>query len=308
MDKILALSDVTERVNSMSKNCVDHYIPVNEITFKSLDELYIGDHIHPIKPLAQGSISNRLGIPFQYLKKCPEDIQALNLNHWIRQEKNEQLFFRFDGLEVRAVFTPRYVPVDNYEVIERLDSMGFAPDTNVQCIMDEEMMVISIPNWDRTFDVNGDKFRPGITISNSEVGLSSLSIAAFVLRLVCTNGMISKTDVSASYRHVSSKILTEFPEIMDKVSQELYKQETQMKFSAQSPVTDPGNTIQSFNRQFQLKKPEVEAVEWAWPFEAGEMMSNIVNTYTRASKYDGLPAESSYRLQKVGGNILAMLG
>ena len=45
----------------------------------------------------------------------------------------------------------------------------------------------------------------------SEVGLASLSIAAFVLRLICTNGLVAKSDVSASYRHVSTKILGEFP-------------------------------------------------------------------------------------------------
>jgi hypothetical protein len=48
-------------------------------------------------------------------------------------------------------------------------------------------------------------------------------------------------------------------------------------------------------------------VEWAWPQEAGDNMFAVVNTYTKASQMDGLPAESSYRLQKVGGNILGML-
>lgn len=307
MDEIIPLYKVSERVNTMSKDCVDHYIPKDEIAFTSLDELRIGEEIHPVKPVAQRSISNRLGIPYQYLKKCPPEIQANNLNYWIEKEKNENLFFRFDGLAIRAVFTPRYVPVDNYEVIERLDAAGFSSDTEVQCLMDDELMVLSIPNWNKTFDVKGDKFRPGITISNSEVGLASLSIAAFVLRLVCTNGMISQTDVSASYRHVSSKILVEFPEIMDRVSMELSRQERQLKYSIESPVSDPFNSIMAFNRQFQLKKPEVDAVEWAWAFEAGEMMANIVNTYTRASKHEGLNAESSYRLQRVGGNILAML-
>jgi len=43
------------------------------------------------------------------------------------------------------------------------------------------------------------------------VGLASLSVAAFFLRVVCTNGMISKTEVSASYRHISLKTLGEFP-------------------------------------------------------------------------------------------------
>jgi hypothetical protein len=38
-----------------------------------------------------------------------------------------------------------------------------------------------------------------------------LSIAAFFLRLVCTNGLISTTEVKASYKHVCLKIFKEFP-------------------------------------------------------------------------------------------------
>jgi hypothetical protein len=152
-----------------------------------------------------------LGIPFQYLRKCPPEIQSLNLNYWIEHEKNEQLFFRFDGRDVRAIFTPKYKPVDNFEVCERLDSMGYGPDTQVQCSLDPEFMSLNILDGKKSFEINGDKFKPGISISNSEVGLASLSIAAFILRLICTNGMISKTEISASYRHVSTKILDEIP-------------------------------------------------------------------------------------------------
>jgi hypothetical protein len=36
---------------------------------------------------------------------------------------------------------------------------------------------------------------PGVSVSNSEVGLACLSIAAFFLRLICTNGMVSATEV-----------------------------------------------------------------------------------------------------------------
>jgi len=68
------------------------------------------------------------------------------------------------------------------------------------------------------------------------------------------------------------------------------------------------STIETFNRQFQLGKVEKEAVEWAWPLEAGDTIFNVVNAYTRAAQYEGLTAEARYRLQKVGGNILRMLG
>jgi hypothetical protein len=76
----------------------------------------------------------------------------------------------------------------------------------------------------------------------------------------------------------------------------------------ESPVDDPLKTIETFNRQFNLNQPQRDAVvEWAWPQEMGDTMFHVVNSYTKASQMDGLPAESGYRLQKVGGEVLGML-
>jgi hypothetical protein len=156
--------------------------------------------------------------------------------------------------------------------------------------------------------INGDKMIPLISVNNSEIeGLASLSVSAFILRLVCTNGMVSKTEISASYRHVSTKILDEFPATMDKVSHELGAQKHKIGLSMESSVDNPMLTIESFNRQFNLNQPQKEAVEWAWPQEMGDTMFAVVNMYTRASQFKGLSAENSYQLQRVGGNILGML-
>jgi hypothetical protein len=307
MNKITTLGKVFNRVDALSQNCFDQLIDVPDISFDSIDTMKIGNEPHPLKTIAQRSIAWRLGIPFQYLRKCPPEIQSLNLNYWIEHEKNEQLFVRFDGQDVRAIFTPKYRAVDNFEICERLDSMGYGPDTQVQCSLDPEFMSLSILDGKKSFEINGDKFRPGISISNSEVGLASLSIAAFLLRLVCTNGMVSKTEISASYRHVSTKILDEFPQVMDKVSYELGAQKRKIGLSMESSVDDPLKTIESFNRQFNLNQSQKEAVEWAWPQEMGDTMFNVVNVYTRASQFKGLSAANSYQLQMVGGNILGML-
>jgi hypothetical protein len=177
----------------------------------------------------------------------------------------------------------------------------------VQAIIDPEFMSLSILDGKKSFEIYGDKFRPGISISNSEVGLASLSISAFLLRLVCTNGMVSKTEISASYRHVSTKILDEFPQVMEKISYELAAQRDKIGLSMESRVDDPLKTIESFNRQFQLNQLQREAVEWAWPQEDSDTMFAVVNTYTRAAQFKGLSAENSYQLQRVGGNILGML-
>ena len=75
----------------------------------------------------------------------------------------------------------------------------------------------------------------------------------------------------------------------------------------ESPVDNPLQTIESFNRQFQLNQLQKDAVEWVCPQEAGDTMFAVVNTYTRASQFKCLSAENSYQLQRVGGNILGML-
>lgn len=260
-----------------------------------------------MRPIAQQSIANRLGIPIQYLRKCPPEVQAYNMNHWIKEEKNEQLFVRFDGEEVRAVFTPRYQPIDNFEVLERLDSLGYPSETPVQCHLDQEFMSLSILDGKQTFSLNGDRITPGISVSNSEVGLACLSIAAFLLRLVCTNGLIAKTEVHASYKHVSLKVFKEFPKVVENVGLELGRKREQLRISTESMVDNPTATMENFNRQFQLNKAEKEAVEWGWSREKGYTMFSLVNAYTRASQFEGLSAESSYRLQRTGGMILEMV-
>jgi hypothetical protein len=71
----------------------------------------------------------------------------------------------------------------------------------------------------------GDAYRP--------------SIAAFFLRLVCTNGMISKTEVSASYRYISLKIPEKFPEVLGRVSFELGRQKSHFRISLSIPLPLP---------------------------------------------------------------------
>jgi len=307
MKNLTSLAKVHDRVDALSQYCFDQLIDVSDISFDSMDTMKIANEPHNLRTIAQRSIAWRLGIPFNYLSKCPTELQATQMNHWIEHEKNEQLFVRFDGQDVRAIFTPRYKPVDNFEILTRLDDMEYGSETQVQCHLDGEFMLLSIPDGNQTFQVNGDKMTPGISVSNSEVGLASLSVSAFFLRLVCTNGMVAKTEISASYRHVSTKILVELPQVFEKVSYELSNQRDRFRLSLESPVDDPLATLDRFNKQFQLKEPEREAVAWAWPYEIGNTMFHVVNTYTKASQMEGLSAESSYRLQRVGGEVLGML-
>jgi len=313
MQQMMTLGEVFDRVEEKSKHCYDRYIDAKDISFDSISTVRIGENEqYNLRPIAQQLMASRLSIPLYYLRKCPEYLQKENLDYWIARQHTKKFFFRFSDQEVRAIFSPRYRPMDHFEILEKLDSIGYSPETKVQCALDENFMQINIPDTKKTFLLGKDQFQSGVSISNSEVGVASLSLTCYLLRLVCSNGLLATTQIEARFRHVSLKILQTFAQVLSELSYSLDHQKNQFRISLGSRVSDPLSTLESFNRQFILSKEEREAVvQWAWPIEmdssGNNTMFHIINTYTRSAQYNGLSAQSSYRLQRVGGDILNLV-
>ncbi len=304
------LGKVADRVSYLASENYDELVPVADISFPDgLESVSIAGERRPLRENAQRQLSNRLGIPFPYLNRCPADLQAENLHHWLLREPNNEMFFRFSGPHVRAVFTPKYRCVDNHELIERLNSLGYDQSTPVQVRIDQSFMSISIPDGRKTFDLdgNGDRVIPGLCVSNSEVGLASVSVTAFLLRLVCTNGMLAKTSSSTSKRHVSSFILENLPVMAETATRQLSEMQHQFRVSMDSAIDNPEATFAALNRQYLVTEDEAKAVEWGFHQEPGKTMFHIANGYTRAPQFPGLSAHSCHKLEKVGGQVLSTI-
>ena len=297
------------RVHDMSQNYHDETVPVMDMEFQSLDGMWVAGAPVEVLPSAQRLIANRLRVPHSYLSRCPADLQSRNLNYWIQEEaKNrDNLFCRFDGNKLRAVFTDRYTALDHMEILSRMLEYGFSPDAEVHYTLDDNLLVLKVPDFARTFRLNGDGMVPGIGIANSEVGILAFSIEAYFYRLVCANGLIAKTAVASRFKHISRKGLDEFPDIMRQVVYESERNQSRLAISSETHVENPLGSIASFNRQFQITKKQAEAVEDAWTLEQGMTMFAVINAYTRAAQSRGLSAEESYQLERVGGLILAMV-
>jgi hypothetical protein len=302
------LGKVADRAAYLASECYDEFVPVADISFpEGLSTISIAGERRLLLETAQRQIANRLSIPFPYLQRCPEDLQAENLAHWITEERNEKLFFRFDGAHVRAIFTPRYRPLNDLQLIERLFDLGYDHHTPVQARLDAAFMSISIPDSRMIFDLdgNGDRVKPGLCFANSEVGLSSVFVTAFMLRLVCTNGMLAKTSASTSKRHISTTILDDFPSMAEAASKQLSSMAHQFQISRASKVEDPEAIFTALNRQYQVGEEEAKAVEWGFHQESGNSMFLIIQAYTRAPQFPGLSAHSCHKLERVGGQILS---
>jgi hypothetical protein len=283
--------------------------------FDSLTQMWVAGKQVKVAPTAQRLLANRLRVPFSYLSRCPEDLQARNLNYWIEQERKhrETFFCRFDGDRLRAVFTERYKPLDNMEILSQLIQHGFDPSTEVQFSLSGQMFQVKIPEYARAFGVNPgygqlDEIVPGVSLANSECGLLAFSIEAFFYRLVCTNGLIAKTASTVSrFKHISSRGLKNFPETLAGVIEESISKQEQFKLSRTSPVDDPDGSIDTFSKRFGLSQAETEVVRKAYLLEPGATMFHVINAFTAGAKNASLDALQAYRLESAGGQILGMV-
>ena len=309
MRAINTFENVIQKVHGMSANYYDETIPLVDMEFNGLQNMWIAGKEIEVMPSAQSLFANRLRVPYSYLARCPEELQARNLNYWIQREvkKRETLFCRFDADKLRAVFTDRYKAIDNMEILSRMIEYGFSPEIEVQYSLDQNLLVLKVPDFTRTFGFDGDDIVPGISIANSEVGILAFSIEAYFYRLICSNGLISKTSVASRFKHVSRRALDEFPDILRQVVNDSEHNQRRFEISTQTHVGDPLATIGTFNSQFQITKKEAEAIQHAWDIEQGYTMFHILNAYTRAAQDGALTSEESYKLERVGGLILSLV-
>jgi hypothetical protein len=312
MKATTTLGNLIEQVETMSAGNFDETVSLNEIEFNSLNEMWIGGVGVEVLPQAQKLISQRLGVPFSYLNRCPADLQAENLNHWLEQERKEResFFLSFNSQrQVRAAFTTRFEPTDNYEILLKMLDLGFKPEQEVQSMLDDGMMVVKVPEYAKSFDVALKDFVvPGISIGNSEIGFLSFTIECFYLRLVCTNGMVVPVSVGQSrFKHISRKAFEALPETIRQVAESSNRQQAQMVISVNTPVYNPIQTIESFNKRFGLTQAEGEMVKASFAQEPDQTMWNVIQAYTGSARAPELTVEAAYRLERVGGQILALV-
>ncbi len=299
-----------DKVNTTSADCCDETLPVMDMEFDSLERMWISGKEVEVLPSAQRLMVNRLRVPYSYLSRCPAELQAQNRNYWLRQEreKRDTFFCRLNGDKLRAVFTDRYKAIDHMEILSRMVEYGFNADTEVHYSLDENLLVVKVPDFARMFGLAGnDRIVPGTSFSNSEVGVLAFSIEAYFYRLVCSNGLISKTSVASKFKHISRRALEDFPDVLRKVVWESERSQGRFELSTRSPVDDPLASIGSFYKQFQLTQGEAQAVERAWAVEPGSTLFSVINAYTRGAQDRELDTEGAYKLERVGGFILSMV-
>ncbi len=155
-------------------------------------------------------VAAALGIPAKYydmMSAQKPELLAENVNAWFADRTNSYMIRSMDygkGSVARALLSERYRRIDNMEVATSVLPLfaGQEQYEVVSCEVTENRLYLKIVNHRLEMAVvPGDYVQAGVVISNSEVGLGSVSVQPLVYRLVCTNGMVVN-DMGERKNHV----------------------------------------------------------------------------------------------------------
>lgn len=158
-----------------------------------------------VTPYAHGQLSAHLGIPKAYydrMKTERPELLAANVNTWLHADPNNKRMIRAIDGRVRAVLSPKYRPLDNFDLASTI--LPVLQQHNVQVMsseLTETRMYIKaiLPDLSDELPegmaygghnrVGGDRGHlvAAIVISNSEVGDGTLRVEPSVFTTRCTN-------------------------------------------------------------------------------------------------------------------------
>lgn len=200
----VTLQQMLTEVKRQSESKEDYLIAPNRLRMESYGKemfLHLSDDsgtelIEPmtITGIAHRQIGTHLRIPAAYYDRMREerpDLLAYNANTWFKQESSQRMLRTLDG-SARAYLSNRYRRIDNIDIAGvTLPILGGLPDIRFEsCQITESRMYIKAVNPRLQAEVSpGDIVQAGVIISNSEVGLGSVSIQPLIYRLVCSNGI-----------------------------------------------------------------------------------------------------------------------
>jgi hypothetical protein len=201
----IGLQELAKKIEEQSQSKRDFLVDTQKLEMKvveskagggkPLPQLFVPDHGEfPLRPLAHDQLGEKLGIPSKYYDRLltqEPQLLATNVNTWLHRNPERRMVRTMEG-HARAFLSDRYQRIDNHEVAEvALPALMELPDVKIVSseITERRLYIHFVVPTIQGEVKRGDVVQAGGIISNSEVGLGSVSVASLLWRLICLNGM-----------------------------------------------------------------------------------------------------------------------
>ena len=279
----------------------DLVVGAEEVRFEPQEgRMVVGGERMGLQAQALDQVAARLRVPANYLRRCPPELVARNLNHWLEREDGKVLV-RVDGDEVRAVLSERYRPVSHVEVVREILRVC-GEEVPVRWELDATRLALQViqPKAERTL-------LGGISGENSETGHCTVSLSALIYRVICTNGLIlagGMSTVRRRHTHEATATLAEVRSTVEQAWPTVSAHADRFEAMRRIRALPIESVFERINTQNALSGAQVDAVREAYRVEPGSTLFDVINAYTRAGNSPTLPLAERTELQAVGGRIL----
>lgn len=160
---------------------------------------------------AHDQLAEKVGIPAKYYQRMQADAPELlaeNVNEWLHRSEAKHLVRTLDG-SARAVLSDRYRPLDNDALAEAVLPLIAENRWTVHtCDLTERRLTIKMIDFSRQEVIvrpHGQQVcHPGLTIMNSEIGMSAVRIGPSLHHPHCGN-LVIFDEASTSSFHLGRK-------------------------------------------------------------------------------------------------------
>lgn len=221
-----SLQDLALELDRQATARKDYIAPQGQVEAIVTDGEVVLDGINgeqkQITNYAHKQFADLLAIPSRYYERMraeQPELLATNINTWFRANPDEKRMIRTLDSKVRAVLSPRYRPLDNYELAQAvLPKLIEARAQITSCELTETRMYIKaiLPDlsdplpeglvWgrehNRIAEYNGNqggRVVAAIVVSNSEVGDGTLRVEPSLFTTWCTNLAVMKQAAMRKY-------------------------------------------------------------------------------------------------------------
>jgi len=148
------------------------------------------------------TLLSRIGIPYNYADKIPEDLLDYNINRMLGEHGSDKAKVRFQNGVVRAVVSEKYQPVDDLALMKILAKKVNGTYQAKNIIVSDRFTRLSVVNNDKPIEAKKDDvWYGGFDLFNSGTGFHAFLLYDFLWRMWCSNGAVSKEALS-SVRHI----------------------------------------------------------------------------------------------------------
>jgi hypothetical protein len=345
-----SLTDLAVEIERRAEVKKDIIAPTPKLAVEVVDDkpmiAVANGKIHTYEPLdiAHGQLAEYVGVPMPYYRRMLADdpsLLATNVNRWLRDKRDDKRLVRTLDGRARAFLSNGYRTLENEDLAEAVLPVLLEQDLLIlSCEITDRRLYIKavdrkierdVPTGRRMGDGTHtffDTVSPAITISNSEVGLGSLSIETGVYTRACTNLAMIGTNFRKFHVGKRADLGSEVFELLTDDTKRATDRAVWMqtrdvvkaafdevKFASVTkklanaaqdvvPAEDTVEVIERVGRRFSLTEGERKGVLTKLIEGADLTRYGVHAAITRYSQEDAVNYDRATELEKIGGEVI----